>query len=128
MNFARQLAAARRWRGWPRRSATSTGQAATRPEGPPAASSADKAVDKALPLPALPPGRSSQVLGIRGGGSLAGRLAALGFTPGANVTVLQNSGGSVIVLVLDGRVVLGRSEAGRVLVAAVTQTPEGNHG
>jgi Fe2+ transport system protein FeoA len=128
MNFARQLAAARRWRGWRRRRATSTGQAASRQEGPWAASPAALSAGEALPLPALPPGRSSQVLGIRGGGSLAGRLAALGFTPGACVTVLQNSGGSVIVLVLDGRVVLGRAEAGRVLVAAVTPAPEDDHG
>jgi Fe2+ transport system protein FeoA len=119
MNFARRVAAARSWRGWRRGRGISSGPAPTRQDGP---------WDEALPLLALPPGKTSQVLGIRSGGSLAGRLAALGFTPGASVTVLQNSGGPVIVLVLDGRVVLGRAEAEQVLVAAETQAPAGGRG
>jgi Fe2+ transport system protein FeoA len=118
MIFAKQVAAARRWRR--RRSRDSlTGQAAVDREA---------IQEGAVPLVALPPGRSSRVLGILGGGSLAGRLAAMGFTPGAGVTVLQNAGGLVIVLVLDGRVVLGRAEAGRVLVAAEALVSEGDNG
>jgi ferrous iron transport protein A len=48
------------------------------------------------------------------------RLAALGFTIGAEVTMVQNFGhGPLIVLVRDTRVALGRGEAAKVLVEAV---------
>jgi len=44
-------------------------------------------------------------------------MAALGFTPGAEVTIVQNFGhGPLIVLLRDTRVALGRGEAGKVSV------------
>jgi ferrous iron transport protein A len=45
------------------------------------------------------------------------RLAALGFTPGAEVDVLQNNGrGPLIVTVRGTQVALGRGEAAKILV------------
>jgi ferrous iron transport protein A len=45
------------------------------------------------------------------------RMASLGFTPGAVVTMTRNDGfGPVIVSVRGTRVALGRGEANRVLV------------
>ena len=54
---------------------------------------------------------------LAGGRGFVGRLAALGFTPGAEVTMVQNFGrGPVIVLVRDTRIALGRGEARKVLI------------
>jgi ferrous iron transport protein A len=54
---------------------------------------------------------------LEGGSGFVGRLAALGFTPGAEVAVVRNSGrGPVIVSVLDTQIALGRGQADRVLV------------
>ena len=46
------------------------------------------------------------------------RLAALGFTPGAQVSMTQNFGrGPLIVTVRGTRVALGRVEAAKIVVA-----------
>ena len=45
------------------------------------------------------------------------RLAALGFTPGTKVTMVQNFGrGPIIVIARDTRIALGRGEARKVQV------------
>ena len=54
---------------------------------------------------------------LRGGKDFTSRVAALGFTLGAVITILQNYGrGPVIVALRDSRVALGRGEAVKVLV------------
>jgi ferrous iron transport protein A len=54
---------------------------------------------------------------LHGGRDFTSRVAALGFTLGAVITVLQNYGrGPVIVALRDSRVALGRGEAAKVLV------------
>ena len=92
-----------------------------------------------LPLSALRPGESAvvqQIVGPHGGGGprrrwwwggrkgggagrgIVARLASLGFTPGVEVTMVQNYGrGPLIVEVRGTRVALGRREATRVLVS-----------
>jgi len=73
-----------------------------------------------IPLSALAPGGVGVVRQLAGGRGLVSRLAALGFTIGAEVTMVQNFGhGPLIVLVRDTRVALGRGEAAKVLVEAV---------
>ncbi len=68
-------------------------------------------------LGALAPGEAGIVQGLSGGRGFVGRLAALGFTPGAEVTMVQNFGhGPIIVLVRGTRIALGRGEANGVLV------------
>jgi ferrous iron transport protein A len=63
------------------------------------------------------PGERGVVLDLAGGRGLLGRMASLGFTPGAEVTVLQNFGhGPLITQVRGARIALGRGEAGRVRV------------
>jgi Fe2+ transport system protein FeoA len=58
---------------------------------------------------------------LRGGREIAGRLAALGFTIGAEMTVIQNYGrGPIIVLIRNTRIALGRGEASKVLVNATS--------
>jgi ferrous iron transport protein A len=57
------------------------------------------------------------VLGLSGGRAVIQRLAALGFTPGADVEMAQNYGwGPLIVITRGARVALGRGEAQLVTV------------
>ena len=68
-------------------------------------------------LGSVPSGQSVQVRGILGGQQLLSRLACLGFTPGARLTVLRNHGhGPVIVGLRDTQVALGRGEVEKILV------------
>jgi ferrous iron transport protein A len=62
-------------------------------------------------------GKHSIVRQLRGGGEFLGRMAAMGFTVGAEVKVIQNYGrGPLIALIRDSRIALGRGEALKVLV------------
>ncbi|MBC7314977.1 MAG: ferrous iron transport protein A [Chloroflexi bacterium] len=73
--------------------------------------------DNIVSLADLLPGQRGTVLGLSGGPGFVGRMAALGFTPGAEVTMVRNPGrGPVIVSVLDTSVALGRGQASRVRV------------
>ena len=72
----------------------------------------------AVPLNALHRGEHGVVATLAAGSGLLSRMACLGFTPGARVTILQNFGrGPLIACVRDARVALGRSEAGHILVS-----------
>ena len=69
------------------------------------------------PLSSLKPGERGVVVGLLGGRGLMSRMVSLGFTPGTEVTLLQNYGrGPFLVAVRDTRVALGRGEALKVLV------------
>ena len=77
-------------------------------------------------LSELRPNEHAVVLELQGGYGFRGRLAALGFTPGAEVQMLRNlSRGPVIVNIRDTRIVLGRREAERVLVT-LTRNHDGS--
>jgi len=68
----------------------------------------------------LEAGARGVVRQLRGGKEFANRIATLGFTIGAEISVIQNYGrGPVIVAVRDTRVALGRGEAAKVLVEVV---------
>jgi len=70
-----------------------------------------------VPLGALGAGEHGVVVELNGGRGMLSRMTALGFTPGAEVTVVQNFGrGPLIALVRDARIALGRGEAGRLYV------------
>lgn len=65
----------------------------------------------------LETGEHAVVRQLRGGREFAGRLAALGFTLGVEISVIQNYGrGPITVLIRETRIALGRGEAGKVLV------------
>ena len=73
-----------------------------------------------VPLSALRAGEQGVVVELSGGRGLLGRMASLGFTPGAEVNVVQNFGhGPLIALVRDTRVALGRGEAGKIRVRRI---------
>ena len=73
--------------------------------------------DGGEPLNALGVGERGVVVGMNGGRGLLCRMTSLGFTPGAEVTVMQNYGhGPLICRVRNARIALGRGEAGRIFV------------
>ncbi len=77
--------------------------------------------EERIPLSVLAPGEVGVVRQLAGGRGFMSRLAALGFTLGVEVTMVQNfSRGPLIVLVRDTRVALGRGEAAKVLVGRTT--------
>jgi len=80
--------------------------------------------EERIPLSALAPGEVGVMRQLAGGRGFVSRLAALGFTPGTEVTMVQNFGhGPIIVLVRDTRIALGRGEAGKVQVKRMLNEP-----
>lgn len=66
----------------------------------------------------LQPGKEAVIQRLEGGRSVLSRLAAMGFTPGAVITVLRSSDhGPVLVSLRGSRVALGRGEATHVIVS-----------
>jgi ferrous iron transport protein A len=81
------------------------------------ASSSHGPEDQVVSLSSLHTGEHGEVVRLAGGHSMLSRMTALGFTPGADVTVVQNFGrGPLIAMVRNARVALGRGEAGWVYV------------
>ena len=70
-----------------------------------------------VPLSTLHTGERGIVSAMDGGQGLLCRMTSLGFTPGAEVTVMQNYGrGPLIARVRDARIALGRGEAKKIYV------------
>lgn len=70
-----------------------------------------------VPLSALRRGEHGTVVGFSGQSGLLSRMATLGFTPGAEITIIQNYGrGPLIARVRDARIALGRGEASKIQV------------
>jgi ferrous iron transport protein A len=68
-------------------------------------------------LAQLPAGEQATLLAFAAGRGLLNRLASLGFTPGAEVTMTQNVGrGPLIVRVRGSQVALGRGEAEKIFI------------
>ncbi len=66
----------------------------------------------------MPTGASGVVARLEGGTAFRGRLAALGFAAGTEISVVQNVGrGPLMVSLLGSQIALGRGEAGKVIVA-----------
>ncbi len=69
------------------------------------------------PLTELSAGQKARIHSLRGGRGFVSRMAALGFTPGSEVIMVQNYGrGPLIVSVKGSYIALGRGEAAKVLV------------
>jgi Fe2+ transport system protein FeoA len=65
----------------------------------------------------LPAGSGAVIHSLTGGHDFCSRMANLGFTTGAPVTVRQNYGRGPIVVALRGTLVaIGRAEASRIFV------------
>jgi ferrous iron transport protein B len=73
-----------------------------------------------MQLMELQPGKKAVIRHLEGGRSLLSRLAALGFTPGAVISVLRSSDhGPLLVSLRGSRVALGRGEAAHIFVSLV---------
>jgi Fe2+ transport system protein FeoA len=73
-----------------------------------------------LSLATVSIGKKVRLESIRGGDKVSHRLTSLGFTPGAEINVVQNYGrGPLIVKVRGSRVALGRGEAQKIIVQGI---------
>jgi Fe2+ transport system protein FeoA len=54
---------------------------------------------------------------IIGGEGISSRLAALGLTPGTELSIVQDAGGPLLISVRDSRIALGRGLAHKVMVS-----------
>lgn len=71
------------------------------------------------PLSSLGVGQAACLLQVGAGRRLRRRLAELGLTPGVKMTVLQNTGGPVLICVRNSRLALGRDMAGKLDVRPI---------
>lgn len=74
-------------------------------------------MNNASALSELKTGKVAVIHSLQGGHTFRSRLAALGFTPGAEIRMVQNVGhGPMIVTLRDTRIALGRGEGSQVLI------------
>ncbi|NMB55350.1 MAG: ferrous iron transport protein B [Leptolinea sp.] len=75
----------------------------------------------------LEAGQHAMVRKLEGGKSFVSRLAAMGFTPGASLTVVRKSGkGPVLINLRGAKVALGNFEARKVIISAIEQPENEN--
>jgi ferrous iron transport protein B len=80
--------------------------------------------DSQVVLADLPLGARGAVACLHGGNDFIGRMTALGFTPGAEVGVVQNEGhGPLLVTVRGARMALGRGAAFKIAVKPLSGRP-----
>ncbi len=73
--------------------------------------------NRPFPLTELAKDEEGAVVELDGGPGFVARLATLGFTPGAPLTMVQNyRHGPLIVRVRGTRIALGRGEAAKIVV------------
>jgi ferrous iron transport protein A len=73
-------------------------------------------------LGAVQSGETVQIQKMQGGHQFLSRLASLGFTPGAQLRVVQNYGHGPLIVSLRGtRIALGRGEAQKILIEWVAE-------
>lgn len=78
-----------------------------------------------FPLAMVSVGEKVRLESICGGESLVQRLTALGFTPGVELSVVQDAGGPLLIAVRDSRVALGRGMAHKIMVSPLA-SPNGD--
>ena len=75
-----------------------------------------------IPLASLLSGERAVLLQLNLAKSTVSRLLSMGFTPGVEISIMQNYGrGPLVVNVRGARVALGRSEASDILVKKENQ-------
>lgn len=67
-------------------------------------------------LTMLEPGMSCRILAVRGNDTVKKHLGGLGFVAGSEITVVAESGGSLIVNIKGARLALGRQLACKILL------------
>lgn len=69
-----------------------------------------------MPLTMVYPGREVTLIGITRGRGIRARLAGMGLTPGAKLSVLRTGPGPLMVAVRDTRLALGHGMAHKIIV------------
>lgn len=75
---------------------------------------------QSLPLTMVAPGERVRLLKVNAGEGLTSRLNAMGLTPGVEVTVVQDSGGPLLLSVRDSRLAVGRGMAQKMIVELIS--------
>jgi len=75
---------------------------------------------QSLPLTMVAQGERVRLLKVNAGESLSSRLNAMGLTPGVELTVIQDSGGPLLLGVRDSRLALGRGMAQKIFVELIS--------
>jgi ferrous iron transport protein A len=84
------------------------------------------ATNTGISLSAVKTGEVARIHKLEGGRQFLSRLASLGFTPGAQLQVIQNYGRGPLIVNLRGtRLALGRGEAARIVVKRTGQGDDG---
>ncbi|MBN2085724.1 MAG: ferrous iron transport protein B [Anaerolineales bacterium] len=80
--------------------------------------------DAPIRLADIQAGVRGSVAGLQGGKDFIARMTALGFTPGAEVEVVQNEGrGPLLAVIRGARIALGRGAAARITVKTLPGIP-----
>ncbi|MCI8476052.1 MAG: ferrous iron transport protein A [Clostridia bacterium] len=70
-----------------------------------------------MPIAFAPSDRELEIKRVSADDKIKKRLQELGITVGGKITLVSSSGGSVIVVVKEGRLCLDRTLASRIMVA-----------
>ncbi|WP_138207814.1 FeoA family protein [Haloimpatiens lingqiaonensis] len=73
---------------------------------------------KGMPLTFANIGQNVTITDINGGECMCKKLKEMGFVNGSKIKVMRNDVGPIIVKIGDGRIILGRSMATKIMVAA----------
>ena len=69
-----------------------------------------------MPLLLAQPGELNKIMAVRGGGETKRFLESMGFVEGAEITVVSEFDGHLIVNVKDARVALSKVMAGKIMI------------
>ena len=69
-----------------------------------------------MPLLLAQPGEQNKIMAVRGRGETKRYLESMGFVEGANVTVVSEFDGNLIVNVKDARVAISKVLAGKIMI------------
>lgn len=72
--------------------------------------------EKPVSLTTIPTGKPVRLVKVDGGKRLNHRMAEMGLTPGVEITILQDTGGPLLLHVRDFRIALGRGMAEKMIV------------
>ena len=69
-----------------------------------------------MPLLLAQPGEQNKIMAVRGRGETKRYLESMGFVEGANITVVSEFDGNLIVNVKDARVAISKVLAGKIMI------------
>ena len=69
-----------------------------------------------MPLILAQPGEPNKIIAVRGKGETKRFLESMGFIEGAEITVVSEFAGNLIVNVKDARVALSKVMAGKIMI------------